>query len=215
MRAGEAVTLVARTRRGPGLPPLPGQAREMSVKRRLTPKRERETPEYAAMVRRIIRAHGRRVIHADPEDLAELVALRAVVDQAITDAVQGMRAEHGRSWSDIGRGLGTSRQAAQMRYGAGRSLRFTRTTSVATCSAGRCSSTARATSLARCRSLTTWPPLYGWPAGADGCCLDRSTATYRPGGSGSWRRRPCRLRGRSTHCAIGSRPGPTKRPETS
>lgn len=48
----------------------------MSVKRRLTPKRERETPEYAAMVRRIIRAHGRRVIHADPEDLAELVAAR-------------------------------------------------------------------------------------------------------------------------------------------
>lgn len=92
MRAGEAVTLVARTRRGPGLPPLPGQAREMSVKRRLTPKRERETPEYAAMVRRVIRAHGRRVIHADPEDLAELVALRAVVDQAITDAVRGMRA---------------------------------------------------------------------------------------------------------------------------
>ena len=118
MRAGEAVTLVARTRRGPGLPTLPGQAREMSVKRRLMPKRERETPEYAAMVRRIIRAHGRRVIHADPEDLAELVALRAVVDQAITDAVQGMRAEHGRSWSDIGRGLGTSRHAAQMRYGA-------------------------------------------------------------------------------------------------
>ena len=56
-----------------------------------------------AMVRRVIRAHGRRVIHADPEDLAELVALRAVVDQAITDAVRGMRAEHGRSWSDIGR----------------------------------------------------------------------------------------------------------------
>ena len=50
MRAGEAVTLVARTRRGPGLPTLPGQAREMSVKRRLTPKRERETPEYAAEV---------------------------------------------------------------------------------------------------------------------------------------------------------------------
>ena len=36
MRAGEAVTLVARTRREPGLPTLPGQAREMSVKRRLT-----------------------------------------------------------------------------------------------------------------------------------------------------------------------------------
>ena len=58
MRAGEAVTLVARTRRGPGLPPLPGQAREMSVKRRLTPKRERETPEYLAAHEREVRAQA-------------------------------------------------------------------------------------------------------------------------------------------------------------
>lgn len=89
----------------------------MSVKRRLTPRRVRETPDYAAMVRRIIAAHGRRVADADPEDLAELVAMRDVLEEAITEAVRGMRALHGRSWGDVARGLGTTRQAAQMRYG--------------------------------------------------------------------------------------------------
>lgn len=69
------------------------------------------------MVRRVIMAHGRRVGDADPEDLAELVALRRVVDAAIQVAVDGMREQHGRSWADVGRGLGTSRQSAQERYG--------------------------------------------------------------------------------------------------
>lgn len=80
-------------------------------------KRVRETPEYAAMVRRIIRAHGRRVGDADEVDLAELVAMRDVLEAAIADAVEGQRTRWGRSWTEIGRGLGTSRQAAQMRYG--------------------------------------------------------------------------------------------------
>lgn len=69
------------------------------------------------MVRRIVRAHGRRVADGDPEDLAELVAMREVVESAIADAVIGMRANGGCSWSDVARGLGTTRQAAQMRYG--------------------------------------------------------------------------------------------------
>lgn len=79
--------------------------------------RERETPEYAAMVRRIIRAHGRRVADADDVDLAELIAMRDVLEAAIADAVVGQRARWGRSWADIGRAVGTTRQAAQMRYG--------------------------------------------------------------------------------------------------
>ena len=86
----------------------------MSVKRRLT--REREIPEYAGMVRRVIRAHGRRVGDADPEDLEGLVEMREVVDEAISDAVRGLRAG-GCSWAQIARGLGTTRQAAQQRFG--------------------------------------------------------------------------------------------------
>jgi hypothetical protein len=89
----------------------------MSVKGRLTrAKRERETPEYAGMVRRIIRAHGRRVGDADPEDLAELVAMAETLEEAIAAAVAGQRA-NGFSWAAIGRGLGITRQAAQMHYG--------------------------------------------------------------------------------------------------
>jgi hypothetical protein len=80
-------------------------------------KRERETTEYAGMVRRIIRAHGRRVADADEVDLAELVAIRDTLEDAIADAVRGQREQHGASWADVARGLGTSRQAAQMRYG--------------------------------------------------------------------------------------------------
>ena len=89
------------------------------VKPRLTRRRERETSDYAGMVRRVLRAHGRRVADADPEDLAELVAMRDVLDEAIGEAVRGMRAQHGRSWGEVARGLGVTRQAAQMRYGQG------------------------------------------------------------------------------------------------
>jgi hypothetical protein len=76
-----------------------------------------ETPEYAAMVRRMLLAHGRRVADADPEDLAEMVALREVLEAAIGDAVRGQRARHGRSWADLARCLGVTRQAVYLRYG--------------------------------------------------------------------------------------------------
>lgn len=88
----------------------------MSVKKKLTRKRARETPEYAAMVRRVIAAHGRRVARADPEDLADLAGLHVVVDEAIATAIDGQRAA-GFSWAQIGKGLSTTRQAAQQRFG--------------------------------------------------------------------------------------------------
>lgn len=74
-----------------------------------------ETPEYAGMVRRMIRAHGRRVAQADPEDLADLIALRAELDAAIVDAVAGQLAV-GRSWADVARGAGVSRQTAHEKW---------------------------------------------------------------------------------------------------
>lgn len=69
------------------------------------------------MVRRMIRAHGRRCANADPEDLAELVDVARSLDEAITEAVAGMRA-NGFSWGQIAGPLGITRQAAQQRYGA-------------------------------------------------------------------------------------------------
>ena len=94
------------------------------VKESLTPVRARrrqrrhvETREFGAMVSRMIRAYGRRVADADPEDLAELVAMRGQLDEAITTAVDHLRAHHGFSWASIGEALGCTRQAAQQRYG--------------------------------------------------------------------------------------------------
>ena len=87
-----------------------------SVKSDLTPKRERETPEYAAMLRRMLRAYAVRVGDADDVDLAEMVGLRDELERAIEAAVWNQRRNHGASWADIGRGLGVTRQAAQMRY---------------------------------------------------------------------------------------------------
>ncbi|MFC3386303.1 helix-turn-helix domain-containing protein [Couchioplanes azureus] len=78
-----------------------------------------ENDEYAAFARRIIRAYARRVASGDVEALTDMVALSSVLDDAITDAVIGLRA-HGYSWAEIAQRLGISRQAAQQRWGADR-----------------------------------------------------------------------------------------------
>lgn len=93
----------------------------MAVNQRVTRNRPRETPEYAAMLRRMIAAYARRVAEADDVDLAEMVELRDALEDAIEAAVQGQREHHGASWADVARGLGVSRQYAQRRYGSEKS----------------------------------------------------------------------------------------------
>lgn len=78
-----------------------------------------ENDEFAGFARRIIRAHGRRVATGDVEALRDLIALSTTLDNAITDAVVGLRA-FGYSWAEIGTRLGISRQAAQQRWGGER-----------------------------------------------------------------------------------------------
>ncbi|MET8121394.1 hypothetical protein [Micromonospora sp. NPDC005291] len=94
-----------------------------TVKASLTPSipRQRrrdvvENDQFAGFARRIIRAHGRRVATGDVEALRDLVALSSVIDDAIGEAVIGLRA-FGYSWAEIGQRLGISRQAAQQRWG--------------------------------------------------------------------------------------------------
>jgi hypothetical protein len=79
--------------------------------------RQVETTEYLAMVRRLLRAAAKRVGDADEIELADLVELRTDLEAAITEAVTVQRDRWGRSWTEIGRGLGTTKQAAQQRYG--------------------------------------------------------------------------------------------------
>ena len=95
--------------------------RSTSVKAPLTaPRRRRvvENDEYAAFIRRVLRAHGRRVAAGDVESLGDLVDLSEHIDQAIGDAVVGLRT-FGYSWSEIAARLGVTRQAAQQRWGRG------------------------------------------------------------------------------------------------
>jgi hypothetical protein len=76
---------------------------------------ERETPEVAKAVGRMVRAVGRRIGREDPVDLVELRRLREALDEAERLAVEGLR-ERGFSWAEIGDGLGTTRQNAQQRF---------------------------------------------------------------------------------------------------
>ena len=85
----------------------------------LTPKRPRrvvENDDYAAFARRVIRAYARRIATGDIEALAAMTVLATDLDQAINDAVSGLR-ECGYSWAEIARPLGITRQAAQQRWG--------------------------------------------------------------------------------------------------
>jgi hypothetical protein len=75
-----------------------------------------ETLPFLSAVERMVRAAGRRVAEADEFELAELIHLRDVVDEAIQTAVDG-QLEMGRSWSDIAVATGKSRQAAFKRWG--------------------------------------------------------------------------------------------------
>jgi hypothetical protein len=93
--------------------------RPSDVNASLTPKRPRrvvENDEYAAFARRVIHAYARRIATGDIEALTAMTTLADDLDQAITDAVTGLRA-YGYSWADIARPLGISRQAAQQRWG--------------------------------------------------------------------------------------------------
>ncbi|GAA1594149.1 hypothetical protein GCM10009678_90380 [Actinomadura kijaniata] len=85
----------------------------------LTPNRPRrvvENDEYAAFVRRVLRAYSRRIASGDVECLALLVQLDTNLHTAIAHAVKGLRA-YGYSWAEIARPLGITRQAAQQRWG--------------------------------------------------------------------------------------------------
>ena len=83
----------------------------------------RETPQFGGMVRRMVKAYGRRVAgDGDIASLADLVALRGQVDAEIEAAAaalhEGTGGRPGYSWTEIGTVLGITRQAARQRFGA-------------------------------------------------------------------------------------------------
>ena len=100
-------------------PPAAPAGGQNTVKNPLTPNRARrvvENDQYAAFARRILRACARRVADGDVEALTLMLGLSAEIDDAISQAVTGLR-EFGYSWAEIGSRLGVTRQAAQQRWG--------------------------------------------------------------------------------------------------
>jgi hypothetical protein len=88
-----------------------------TVKKNLTRGRVVENYDYAAFIRRVIRAYSRRIAAGDIEAVPDMTRLASDLDAAIRDAIAELRAKHGYSWADIGLRLGVSRQAAQQRWG--------------------------------------------------------------------------------------------------
>jgi hypothetical protein len=95
---------------------------QFPVKTGLTPKRRNrdrrytENTDYAAFASRVLKAHGRRVAEGDIEGLTELVNLTRQLDEAITNAISGLRTL-GYTWADVALRLGITRQAAQQKWG--------------------------------------------------------------------------------------------------
>ncbi|HEY3034416.1 MAG TPA: hypothetical protein VGJ54_07140 [Streptosporangiaceae bacterium] len=91
------------------------------VRRTLTPrrrKREVETAEFAAMLRRLLRAYVRRVgDQGDLDAFAEFARLLEEGEGHLLDMVAVLRHEPwSYSWAEVGRVLGISRQSAQERF---------------------------------------------------------------------------------------------------
>jgi ribosomal protein S20 len=95
------------------------RTRRSNVKTRLTPNRRHrsvENDEYASFTRRVIRAYARRIATGDVDALADMTGLATEMDEAISQAVIGLR-KTGYSWAEIAARLGVTRQAAQQRWG--------------------------------------------------------------------------------------------------
>lgn len=87
------------------------------VRRSKRPRRDVEAMEFLGAVGRFLRAAGRRVgSDGDELELAALIAVRVQLDDAIRAAVTAQK-ERGKSWADIARGTGTTREAAFQKWG--------------------------------------------------------------------------------------------------
>lgn len=91
----------------------------MSTKPTTKRKRERcEAPGLQAASARMMRALARRAGDGEAEAVEALIALQAQLQEQLHAAVTGYREGPAQaSWADVAQLVGTSRQAAQLRYG--------------------------------------------------------------------------------------------------
>lgn len=80
------------------------------------PQRYVETKDFLRMLARMMSAAGRRMGQTDAQDFADLAELQRQLDELLVEAVAGFR-QAGMTWQEIGDAAGTTRQAAQQRWG--------------------------------------------------------------------------------------------------
>lgn len=78
-----------------------------------------ETTDYLQMLVRMIRAGAKRVGDGDEEELSKFVELGKYLNLKIAEAARE-QVKQGKGWSDIGRSVGTSKQAAFKKYAQGK-----------------------------------------------------------------------------------------------
>jgi hypothetical protein len=75
-----------------------------------------ETADYVGMMRRCVKALGRRAADGDLDALAAMTELRDLLGEVQGEAARDARDAHGFSWTEIADALGTSRQNARQRF---------------------------------------------------------------------------------------------------
>ncbi len=95
------------------------RVRRSAVNKSLTPERRRkvtENDDYAAFIRRAIRAYTARIAIGDIDAITTMAAIATDFDTALGQAITGLRGQ-GYSWAEVAARLGVTRQAAQQRWG--------------------------------------------------------------------------------------------------
>jgi len=75
-----------------------------------------ETIDFLKMLVRMIKAAAKRVGNGDEHELAALYSAKIEMDNHLQAAIQ-LQLSQGKSWADIGKALGMTRQGAQRRFG--------------------------------------------------------------------------------------------------
>lgn len=81
-------------------------------------RKEHESPDLVAMLNRVAKALVRRAAEGDLEAVSALREAERAMGNALVDAARAAHEEpNAYSWTEIGRELGMTRQAAQQRFG--------------------------------------------------------------------------------------------------
>lgn len=74
-----------------------------------------DNTEFFKMIRRMLKAGGKRAGNADEYDLKDYASLGETVELNLKEAIKVQR-DNGKSWTDIGNSLGMTKQAAHKRF---------------------------------------------------------------------------------------------------